>query len=100
MPAAAIATLVLTALLVLALAYYLTRVVIILRKLIHTLSRVTFGVRAIAHRTAPLEDVLTDINANLATVAEAVEEFVERVAGETPPPAAAQARAQARTPML
>lgn len=84
MPAAAIVTLVLVALLVAALAFYLTWVVLILRHLTHTLGKVEFGVRAIAHRTAPLGPVLADVNANLTAVADALEELAEDVTTDAP----------------
>lgn len=77
MPAAAVVTLVLVFLLVAALAGYLIWVVRILHHAVDTLGKVTFGVRAIAHRTEPLEPVLADVNANLTAVAEALEGLVE-----------------------
>ncbi len=80
MPAAAIMTLVLAAVLVAALAFYLIWVVLILHRVNDTLGKVTFGVRAIAHRTAPLGPVLTEVNADLAAVAGALEELAATVA--------------------
>lgn len=82
MPGAAIVTLVLTGLLVAALAFYLTWVVLILRRVVDTLGKVTFGVRAIAHRTGPIEPVVEDINANLTAVAEALEGLVAKATAE------------------
>ncbi len=82
MPAAAIVTLVLTGLLVAALAFYLTWVVLILRRVVDTLGKVTFGVRAIAHRTEPIKPVVDDINANLTAVAEALEGLVAKATAE------------------
>ncbi len=76
MPAAAVVTLVLTFLLVAALAFYLIWVVRILHHAVDTLGKVTFGVRAIAHRTEPIAPVLADVNANLTAVAEALEGLV------------------------
>jgi len=76
MSVAAIVTLVLVALLVVAVAAYLIWVVMILRHAVDTLGKVTFGVRAIAHRTKPVGPVLADVNANLTAVAEALEGLV------------------------
>lgn len=76
MPAAAIMTLVLTAVLVLALAYYLIRVVLILRHVNDQLGKVTFGVRAIAHQTEPIGALVTNMNGNLTAVAGALEDLV------------------------
>ncbi|MBA3281252.1 MAG: hypothetical protein H0U29_03390 [Acidimicrobiia bacterium] len=79
MSAAAIASLVLIAVLVAALAAYLIWVIVILRRATDTLGKVTFGVRAIAHRTAPLGELLGDVNANLSAVAGALEALVADV---------------------
>ncbi|CAN5183683.1 hypothetical protein BH20ACT3_BH20ACT3_02530 [soil metagenome] len=76
MPVAAIATIVVALVLVAALAYYLIRVVLILRRVVDTLGKVTFGVRAIAHRTQPIDPVLAEVNDNLIAVAEALEGLV------------------------
>jgi len=76
MPVVAIVSLVLVFLLVAALAAYLVWVVFILRHAVDTLGKVTFGVRAIAHRTEPVGPVLADVNANLTAVAEALEGLV------------------------
>lgn len=73
MPLVAIVTLVIVFLIVAALAFYLTWVVILLRSIHDTLGKVTFGVRAIAHRAAPLGPVIDEINANLIPVADALE---------------------------
>lgn len=78
MSAAAIVTLVLVAVLVLALAMYLAWVVLILRAVNDTLGKVTFGVRAIAHRVAPVGEIVGDFNANLAAVAGALEGLVAK----------------------
>lgn len=79
MSAAAIVSLVLIAVLVAVLASYLITVIVILRKATDTLGKVTFGVRAIAHRTEPLEELLGDVNANLSAVAGALEDLVADV---------------------
>lgn len=73
MPAAAIATLVFTGLLVGALAFYLIWVVVLLRRIVDTLGKVVFGVRAIAHRTEPIGGILDEVNGDLDAVAVAVE---------------------------
>ena len=55
MSAAAIAAIVVTGVLVVALAFYLLWVVVILRRLTDTLGKVVFGVASIAHRVEPVE---------------------------------------------
>ncbi|MDQ3095956.1 MAG: hypothetical protein M3Q82_08390 [Actinomycetota bacterium] len=84
MSIAAIAALVVTAVLVLALAFYLLWVVWILRRLVDTLGKVTFGVSAIAHRVSPIGAVVKDINGNLGAVAEALEGLVTELQDESP----------------
>ncbi len=84
MPAPAIATLILTGVLVAALAVYLIWVVLILRRAIDTLGKVTFGVRAIALRTEPIGPVVADVNADLTAVADALEDLVALVAEPQP----------------
>lgn len=79
MPAAAIVSLIIVAVLILALAAYLIRVIQILNHVNDTLGKVTFGVRAIAHRTEPVGAVVGDINANLGAVAGALEALVASV---------------------
>jgi hypothetical protein len=74
--AAAIAALVVTGLLVVALAFYLLWVVVVLRRLVDTLGKVVFGVQAIAHRVSPLGPVLDDVNSDLDAVAGALEGLV------------------------
>lgn len=93
MPAVAIVSLVLTGLLVVALAAYLTWVVLLLRRIVDTLGKVTFGVRAIAHRTAPVGEVLGEVNTDLAAVADALEALAAEVGQGT----SAQASGEART---
>jgi hypothetical protein len=85
MPAAAVVTLVLTGLLVAALAFYLIWVVVILQGLTDTLGKVTFGVRAIAHRTEPITPIVTDLNANLTAVAGALEALVAKATAPDEP---------------
>ena len=73
MSAAAIAAVVVTAVLVLALAFYLLWVVVILRRLTDTLGKVTFGVASIAHRVEPVKGLVGEINGDLIAVADALE---------------------------
>lgn len=73
MSAAAVAALVVSGVLVVALAAYLIWVVLILRHLTDTLGKVVFGVAAIAHRVEPIGGLVTGINANLGAVADALE---------------------------
>ncbi|MDQ3733441.1 MAG: hypothetical protein M3400_05470 [Actinomycetota bacterium] len=75
MSAAAIAVLVVTFVLVAALAFYLIWVVLILRRLVDTLGKVNFGVSAIALRVAPIGPVVTEINNDLTAVAGALEDL-------------------------
>jgi hypothetical protein len=83
MSAAAIVTLVLTGLLIAALAVYLIAVIRILHHVLDTLGKVTFGVRAIAHRTEPVGPVLANVNANLTAVADALERLVSPAPTDT-----------------
>ena len=73
MPAAAVVTIVIGLVIAAALAYYLTRVVIVLRSVNDSLGKITFGVRAIAHRTAPLGELLTPVKTDLEAVADTLE---------------------------
>ncbi len=73
MSAAAIAALVVTGVLIAALAFYLLWVVVILRRLTDTLGKVVFGVASIAHRVEPVEQVVGEINGDLIGVADALE---------------------------
>lgn len=84
MSLAALVSLVIVGLLVAALAFYLIWVVLILRRVTDTLGKVTFGVRAIAHRTEPIGAVVEDVNANLGAVAAALEDLAEKAAADQP----------------
>lgn len=77
MSAAAIAALVVSGVLVGALAAYLIWVVLILRHLTDTLGKVVFGVAAIAHRVEPIGGLVTGINGNLGAVADAIEALAD-----------------------
>lgn len=84
MPAAAVATIVISLVLVAALAFYLIRVVLILRRAIDTLGKILFGVSAIAHRLEPVNPLLTQVNDDLGAVAGALEGIVEKVTTREP----------------
>lgn len=73
MSTAAIAAIVVTGVLVAALAFYLLWVVIILRRLTDTLGKVVFGVASIAHRVQPIGPWVGEINSDLGSVADALE---------------------------
>ncbi len=75
MSGSAIAAIVVTVVLIAALAFYLIWVVLILRRLTDTLGKVVFGVGAIGHRVGPIGSIVTDINADLGAVADALEEL-------------------------
>ncbi|MBW3667132.1 MAG: hypothetical protein KY394_06025 [Actinobacteria bacterium] len=72
MPAAGIVTLIATGLLVVALAAYLIVIAWNLRKAVHSLGLVVFGVRAIAHRVEPVEPLATQILDDLTIVDDAL----------------------------
>lgn len=76
MPAAAIATLAVSAVLILALAFYLIRIILQLSDLIHTLGKITFGLRAIAHRTEPVNDVVAAIEADTSAIDRALSDLL------------------------
>ncbi len=76
MSGSAIAAIVVTVVLIAALAFYLIWVVLILRRLTDTLGKVVFGVASIAHRVQPVEGLVGDINGNLGAVADALETLV------------------------
>jgi len=73
MSVAATVTVVIALVISLALASYLLRVVVVLRSVNDSLGRITFGVRAIAHRTAPLGELLTPVKVDLEAVADTLE---------------------------
>ncbi|MDP9435662.1 MAG: hypothetical protein M3P93_10900 [Actinomycetota bacterium] len=79
MSAAAVAALVVTGVLVVALAFYLLWVFVILRRLTDTLGKVAFGVASIAHRVQPVEGLVGEINADLTAVADALEALADDV---------------------
>ena len=72
MPAVAIVTLIGVGILVLALAFYLIRIALILRKVIDTLGLVTFGVRAIAHQAETVNEIVGEIKTDVLAMANAL----------------------------
>lgn len=68
MPAAAWVTLAITALIILAAAIGLLRVILHLVAVRRTLGSVIGGVEAVAHQTRTVPDVLPSVNANLKPV--------------------------------
>lgn len=77
MSAAAIVALVVTGVLIAALAFYLLWVVVILRRITDTLGKVQFGVASIAHRVEPVGEVVGEINGDLIAVADALEALAD-----------------------
>ncbi len=73
MPATAVVTVVLALVIAAALAYYLTRVVIVLRAVNDSLGKITTAVRSIADRTAPLGELLSPVKTDLETVADTLD---------------------------
>lgn len=84
MPAAAIVTLIGVGILVLALAFYLIRIALILRSVIDTLGKITFGVRAIAHATTPVNPILGEIKADVDTMESALTGLLEAKKNQAP----------------
>lgn len=85
MPAVAIVTLVLTGLLVVALAAYLTWVVLLLRRIGGTLGKVAVGMRTVADRTEPVGQLVGELNTDLTAVAEALEGLAAKVERDSTP---------------
>jgi uncharacterized protein YoxC len=84
MPAVAWVTVVISLIVAAALAVYLIRVVLILRSVNDTLGKVTFGVRAIAHRTAPLDSLLTPMKSDLEELAGTLEAVAAQLDTDQP----------------
>lgn len=63
-----VASVAIVGVLVLALAAYLLTILYLLRATRDTLGKVLFGVRAIAHRTQPIGPVLADVNRELVSL--------------------------------
>jgi hypothetical protein len=81
MPAAGVVTIALIVLIVLALVYYLGSTIIQLRATNQGLDRVIAGVGEIVAKSAPVNDVVDDINANLDAAVSALEGLLVKKAG-------------------
>jgi hypothetical protein len=79
MPLAAIVSIVLFTVLILAIAAYLVKVILILRHVNDQLGKITFGVRAIAYQTKPINELTESMNANLGAVSGALGDLVADV---------------------
>ncbi|HKN49606.1 MAG TPA: hypothetical protein VJ010_05215, partial [Actinomycetota bacterium] len=94
MALAGIVTLIGTAIVVAALAIYLTTITLILKKVTFTLGTIIAGLGAIEHATQPTGSVVGDINGDLERIAAAVREKITAPmqAARGPDAATAQAR--------
>jgi len=79
MPLAAIVSIILFTVLILAIAAYLLRVILVLRHVNDQLGKITFGVRAIAHQTKPINELTESMGANLGAVYGALGDLVADV---------------------
>lgn len=79
MPAAAIVCIILFAVLILAIAAYLVRVIMVLNHVNDQLGKITFGVRAIAHQTKPINELTESMGANLGAISGALGDLVADV---------------------
>lgn len=75
MSAIAVVSLVLGGLLLVALAGFLVWLAVIMTRINDTLGSLMAGLRTVAERTQPVDEVMRDVNANLTTVAEAIDGF-------------------------
>lgn len=76
MSAAAITTIVISGVLILAVAFYLIRVALTLRAIRDTLGKILFGLRAIAHQTQPVNGLVTAIEEDTATIDKALSDLL------------------------
>ncbi len=76
MPAAAIVTIVGVGILIAALAVYLIRIALILRHVIDTLGKITFGLRSIAYQTEPLNQIVGEIKADVLAMEKALTDLL------------------------
>jgi hypothetical protein len=81
MPAAGAVLLVIVVLIVLALVYYLVSTILALREITAGLDDVIAGVGEILQKSAPVNDVVTNINANLDAGVELLEGLLVQKAG-------------------
>ncbi len=79
MPLVAWVTIILVIVLLLAVASYLVRVILVLNHVNDQLGKITFGVRAIAHQTKPINELTESMGANLGAVAGALSDLVDDV---------------------
>ena len=79
MPFAALVMVILFIVLLLAVASYLVRVIMVLNHVNDQLGKITFGVRAIAHQTTPIEELTESMNANLGAISGALGQLVDDV---------------------
>lgn len=82
MSSAGVAALIVIGVLIAALAFYLIWVILILRRLTDTLGKVVFGVGSIAYRVQPVGPIVTEVNADLGAVADALEALARDLAPE------------------
>src|SRR5215217_617351 len=81
MPAAGVVLIVAVLLIVLALVYYLVSTIVALRKITAGLDDAIAGVGGIIEKTAPVAEVVTDINANLDAGVDLLEGLLVKKAG-------------------
>ena len=81
MPTAGVVTIALIVLIVLALVYYLLSTILELRKINQGLDEVIASVGEIVQKSAPVNDVVNDINANLDAAVSALEGLLVKKAG-------------------
>lgn len=79
MPLGALVMVILFIVLLLAVASYLVRVIMVLNHVNDQLGKITFGVRAIAHQTTPIEELTESMNANLGAISGALADLVSDV---------------------
>jgi len=79
MPIAAIVMIALFIILLLAVAVYLVRVILVLKHANDQLGKITFGVRAIAHQTKPINELTESMAANLSAISGALGDLVNDV---------------------
>jgi hypothetical protein len=83
MPAAGVVLIIAVLLIVLALVYYLVSTIVALRQITSGLDDAIAGVGEIIEKSAPVEDVVKDINANLDAGVELLEGLLVKKAGLT-----------------
>jgi hypothetical protein len=81
MPAAGVVTIVAVVLIVLALVYYLVSTIVVLRRITAGLDEAIAGVGEIVEKSAPVADVVTDINRNLDAGVDLLEGLLVKKAG-------------------